>query len=275
MKPMSTSILDKERLTATQIGRFSDVDATGQADRYIAILDSVERLPHVVATRERSYELLDIDAGQTIVDVGCGAGRVVDELTARGVYAIGIDSSEKMISTARYRFPQRDFRLGSAGSLPLQDSSVHRYRAERLYVHLKDPMAALAEARRVLAPGGRVVLVDVDYDVWAIDADDIAMTRAILAAYAATFVSPWIGRRLRGLLLDAGFEDVMVEVNTDVVTDYTAMEPFLPSWVAPSVSSGVLTRAQADTWLAEQARRGETNRFLRLFSMFVASAHRP
>jgi ubiquinone/menaquinone biosynthesis C-methylase UbiE len=180
-----------------------------------------------------------------------------------------------MIALARRRFPHRDFRLGAAGSLPFADSSVHGYRAERLYQHLTDPTAALAEARRVLVPGGRIVLIDQDYDFWAIDADDTATTRAIVAAHAATLASPWIGRRHRALLLDAGFEDVAVEANTDMITDYASFKPYLPIIIGPSISAGMLTQTQADAWLAEQARRGETNRFLKVFSLFLASARRP
>jgi ubiquinone/menaquinone biosynthesis C-methylase UbiE len=272
---MGSNTLYSQSAATLQFGCFSDVDATGDPDDYISFLETVERWPHVRTNREPSYEPLEIRPGETALEVGCGAGRAVDELVARGAHAIGIDSSEQMLRTARRRFPQRDFRLGSAELLPLQDSSVHRYRADRLFVHLNDPMAALAEARRVLMPGGRIVLVEPDLDYWAIDADDMAVTRAILTARADTLVYPWFGRRSRALLLDAGFEDVMVEVRTDVVSDYASLEAYLPSEVAPSVSSGLLTKVQADAWLAEQARRGKTNRFFRVFAAFLVSARRP
>jgi len=272
---MSRNTMNSPKPASLELGRFNDVDATGRGDDYIAMLDLVERLPAALAWRERSYQLLDVAPGQAVVDVGCGTGGAVAELAARGAQAIGIDSSKWMIDAARRRFPQRDFRLGSAGSLPFEDGSVYGYRAERLYQHLPDPVAALAEARRVLAPDGRIVLLDQDYAMWVIDSDDVQTTCTILDAYTRTHTSPWIGRRHRALLLDAGFDDVVVEVNPSIVTDYASMEPFLPSVVAPSVNSGVLTQAEADTWLAEQARRGETNRFLRVFSTFLSSARRP
>jgi hypothetical protein len=133
----------------------------------------------------------------------------------------------------------------------------------------------------VLAPGGRIVLLDSDMDMWAIDSDDVPTTSAILAALAGTIASPWIGRRYRALLLDAGFTDVAIELRTAVVTDYPSVAEQMPGFASPAVRSGVLTQAQADAWLAEQARRGATNRFLRLVPMFLrlvpmflASAHR-
>ncbi len=158
--------------TSPQIGRFSNVDASKEAEQFVAFLERIERLPTAGELRERSYELLDAGEGSMVVDVGCGTGRVVDDLAGRGIKAIGVDISEQMIAVARQRFPNRDFRLAAAESLPFEDDVLDRYRAERLYQHLKDPVRALAEARRVLAPGGRIVLVDQDYDMWAIDADD-------------------------------------------------------------------------------------------------------
>jgi len=255
-------------------GNFRDVDATHRAEQFIAFLDRIEGLPQSVDLRERSYQLLRGLPGEKAVDVGCGTGRAVAELRARGIQALGIDISQQMIETARNRFPDEDFRIADAASLPFEDKTLHLYRAERVYQHLAHPAVALLEAYRVLAPGGRIVLLDPDADMWAIDADNQEMTRALMRALSNVVTSGWIGRRYHSLLLDAGFVDVTIEVKTGIFTDY-AHTPILPGMANAGVAAGILTQQEADGWLAEQKRRTQEGRFLLAMPIFLASARRP
>ncbi len=260
--------------TGPEIGNFSNVDATQQAEQLIAFVDTLERLPRALETRERSYQLLNGQPGETAVDVGCGTGRAVAELSARGIHAIGVDISQQMITSARKRFPDGDFRLAAARSLPFADHEVHLYRAERVYQYLADPTEALLEARRVLAPGGRIVLLDPDGDMWALDADNQEMTRALMRAISDTIVNRWGARRYRNLLLETGFVDVTIEVRTGIYTDYT-QAALLPGMAKAGVAAGILTQHEADTWLDEQKRRTQEDRFFMAMPIFLASARRP
>lgn len=260
--------------TGPAIGHFSDVDATNQAEQFIAFVDRIESLPHSKESRERSYQLLNGLPGETAVDVGCGTGRAVAELRERGIRATGIDMSSQMISVAQRRFPDGDFRIASASSLPFADHSLDLYRSERVYQYIADPAEALLEARRVLAPGGRIVLLDPDADMWAIDADDQQTTRVLTRALSDTIAGRWIGRRYRSLLLDAGFIDVAIEVKTGIYTDFT-QDPLVPSLAKIGLATGVLTQEEVDVWLAEQKRRGQEDRFFLAMPIFIASARCP
>ncbi len=64
------------------------------------------------------------------------------------------------------------------------------YRADKVFHELADPRAALNEAWRVLASGGRVVLVGQDWESFIIDSDDPDLTRTIVTARASAVVSP-------------------------------------------------------------------------------------
>jgi ubiquinone/menaquinone biosynthesis C-methylase UbiE len=263
-----------EQAAATEIGRFGDVDATGEAERFIAFLEHIESLPLSVETRERSYALLQPQRDDAVVDVGCGTGKAVAELTARGATASGIDVSERMIALARRRFPAGDFRVAAAEDLPFAGGTLQGYRAERVYQHLHDPAVALAEARRVLAAGGRIVLIDQDYDMWAVDSADPATTRALARAFADSITHPWIGRQYRGLLLDAGFTDVAIEIKPLTFTSYADAAPGLMGAAEAAVASNAVTREQADAWLAEQRQRDEQGRFFMAMALFLASARK-
>jgi len=243
-------------------------------DTLISMLDAAEDLPGAVALRRRSYDLLGAAPGTSVVDVGCGAGRAVAELAGRGVRAVGADPDEQMVAVARGRWPDADLRLAEAYDLPLPDASMDGYRADKVFHILAEPERALAEARRVLAPGGRIVLVGQDWDTVVLDSDDPDLTRTIVHARADLVTDPRSVRRQRDLLLDAGFQDVEVEVHTGVFTG-PAMLPMLIGMAEATCSSGAVTREQADAWVADQRTRAEGDRLFLAFPMFVVSATAP
>jgi SAM-dependent methyltransferase len=225
----------------------------------LAVLDAVDAQPMAVELRTRSYELLGDLTGRTVVDAGCGAGRAVAELAERGAHAIGVDLDPEMIAVARERWPAGEFHVGDACELPLETGSVSHYRADKVLHALDDPARAVAEARRVLAPGGRAVLVGQDWDMIVVDSDDPEATRRLVHAKADSLPSPHAGRKYRNLLLDAGFTDPVVEVHTGVFTDDTAL--------------AVLHRVTDEkTWLAEQAERARTNRIFVAIPLFLVAA---
>ncbi|MEW2160568.1 methyltransferase domain-containing protein [Streptomyces sp. NPDC007189] len=243
-------------------------------DDLIALLDAADRLPGVVELRERSYALLGAGPGMSVVDVGCGAGRAVMELAERGVKAVGVDPDTRMIAVARGRWPGADFRVAGAHDLPLADASVDGYRADKVFHELAEPERALAQARRVLRPGGRIVLVGQDWDTFVIDSDDPVLTRTIVHARADLIASPRAARRYRNLLLDAGFDEVTVEVRTGVFTG-TAMLPLLVGLAEAACSSGAVTRHDADGWIAGQRTRAGADRLFLALPVFVAAATVP
>ncbi|MEO3768893.1 methyltransferase domain-containing protein [Micromonospora sp. B9E7] len=225
----------------------------------LATLDAIEREPAAVALRTRSYELLGDLTGRTVVDVGCGGGRAVAELAERGAHAVGVDLDPEMIAVARERWPAGVFQVGDACALPLETGSASHYRADKVLHVLEDPARAVAEARRVLAPGGRAVLLGQDWDMIAIDSDEPETTRRLVHAKADSLPSPRIARGYRNLLLDAGFTDPIVEVHTGVFTGDTALDL-------------VKRITDEESWLAEQAARARANRILVVVPIFLVAA---
>jgi ubiquinone/menaquinone biosynthesis C-methylase UbiE len=220
----------------------------------IQILDVVDTMPVATDLRSRTYSQLD--RGR-VVDVGCGTGRAVAELAEHGFDPVGVDLSEEMIAVARERWPA-DFRLGDAYSLPLDDGEVVGYRADKVFHVLESPDRALAEARRVLAPGGRIVLVGQDWDGIMIDSSDPVRTREIVHARADGLPNPRIARAYRNLLLDNGFSEVSVEVHTTVFTE-------------PAMLPMVMGFSEDAEWLADQTSRAQAGRFFVAVPVFLAS----
>jgi ubiquinone/menaquinone biosynthesis C-methylase UbiE len=99
-------------------------------------------------------------AGRRILDAGCGAGPIAVRLRDRGATVAGFDSSAKMLELARRRLgPEADLRVaGLSSPLPFDDEAFDDVIASLVLHYLEDWTAPLAELRRVLRPGGRLIV---------------------------------------------------------------------------------------------------------------------
>jgi SAM-dependent methyltransferase len=255
-------------------GRFTDVDVSPERQALVAFLDWAENQRWVRDVRRRLAEVLRLRAGSRVVDVGCGTGAVVAGMVAEGVAATGVDSSEVMIALARQRHPGCTFEVGGAERLPIESASLAGYRAERVLQHVGDPVVVVSEARRVLAPGGRIAVQDTDYDGWAVASDDVRTTRALIRALGDSVAHRSAGLSYRSWFTDAGFTEVSVEGIMYVETSLDACEPLLNILVNTGMNAGVVSADQGFSWLAEQRRRSETGRFCMYSPLFLASAER-
>jgi len=103
-------------------------------------------------------ELAGIEAGQRVIDVGCGPGALTTELVQRlGANAVAaVDPSEQFVEAARERHPGVDVQLAPAEDLPFADDEFDAALAQLVVHFMADPIAGLAEMRRVTRPDGVV-----------------------------------------------------------------------------------------------------------------------
>jgi ArsR family transcriptional regulator len=109
--------------------------------------------------------LEQVPEGVSVLEIGVGTGGLLSELAARGGQVIGVDHSPAMLDEARRRLTAAgisgiDLRLGEMSHLPLPDASVGCVVANMVLHHAADPPAVLTEIRRVLVPGGLMLLAD-------------------------------------------------------------------------------------------------------------------
>jgi len=265
---------------ARAMERLDDVDVS-ESNPLLAFLDRVERVPDAIARRKRSYELLGLRAGAKVADVGCGGGTAVREMAAYvspGGSAVGVDVNEMLLEAASARAARAGvevaFHMASAEALPFAPASLDGYRAERLFQHLPAPVKALAEARRVLAPGGRIVLVDQDWDGVLLDSEDLATTRLMLRTFCDGILNGTIGRQYQRLLSDVGFEDVKVYAEAIVSTSFDEYG-FFPELAAQGAEArGAVDAAVAKAWLDDQRDRARRGRFFLTMTLLIATGRR-
>lgn len=98
----------------------------------------------------------DIGLGQRVLDVCCGTGLVAAAAVERGASVVGIDISEDMVAIAAAKSITAVFGVGDAEALAFDDASFDGVICNFGLYHLPDPDRAIAEAARVLRPGGRL-----------------------------------------------------------------------------------------------------------------------
>jgi SAM-dependent methyltransferase len=114
--------------------------------------------PFELAPRRR-FLLEHVAAGERVLDIGCGEGWFASELVRAGVSVVGIDVAQEPLRRARARDPALDLRLVDAeGPWPLEDAGFDAVWAGETIEHVADTAGWLSEVRRVLRPGGRLLL---------------------------------------------------------------------------------------------------------------------
>jgi ubiquinone/menaquinone biosynthesis C-methylase UbiE len=223
-----------------------------------------------VAARDAYLSLLGVTAGEHVLDVGCGSGAVTREIARcvghRGL-ALGLDPSAELLAVARELAQQAglgdrvEFREGNALRLPFPDQSFDVVLCVTVLSHVPVGEAAIPELVRVLRPGGRLGVFDLDTDMTAFTHPDRALTRRIVAAASdATAVDGWLVRRLPSLFQRAGLGDVRVRgffpLETDLQSFYASMAD---RCAEAAVKVGVITELEGQRWLdafREQGAQG-------------------
>lgn len=102
---------------------------------------------------------LDAQPGEIVLDVGCGPGTFYPVLRTFGVKIVALDASLGMVSEIEAQNVATQWPAqANAERLPIAAASCHRVMANHMLYHVPDQMAALTEMRRVLRPGGRVLI---------------------------------------------------------------------------------------------------------------------
>lgn len=141
-----------------------------------------------------------LDPDWVLGDLGCGTGRVAESLAPFVGRVVAVDSSREMLGAARDRLRDLsnvDVREGSLEALPLDDHELDAALVFLVLHHVAAPDVALAEAARVIRPGGRVLVVD--------------MTPHDRVSYQHDMGHAWLGlseQQVSDWLAAAGFESM-------------------------------------------------------------------
>jgi SAM-dependent methyltransferase len=247
------------------------------------VLENAYRGSDIVKRRLANLEALMPHTGETIVDVGSGPGYLIAEL-ARAVgdtgKVIGIDPSADMRKAAASRcdsFPNVRILDGTATELPLDNDSVDRCVSLQVFEYLPDIPTALAEIRRVLRPGGRLVVGDIHWDSWVWHSDEPERMAAMMSAWDHHLTNRCVPAKLPQMMREAGYqvETVIPLVVLDTVLRNDGLAMMLLSLMQAYARQNELAdEPTVRAWADEQRHLAANGRFFFSLVHFVTSGRR-
>ncbi|MGH7223011.1 MAG: methyltransferase domain-containing protein [Gemmataceae bacterium] len=269
--------MDKHKLFG-----FTDVDQTNDPDYFIRFLDEASADESFQAYKQHSFALLELEPGQYVLDVGCGTGedaRAMARRVAPGGRVVAVDGSQSMIATAQRRAEECGlpvaFQVADAHQLPFADNSFDAARADRIFMHLESPAQALRDMMRVVRPGGRVLVYEVDFETLTVDLPDRPRTRKIVNIWCDGFRNGWLGRHVPALFREVGLHDVRITPATLWLRYPVAMQMVGPATVERACAAGLLTANEGENWLRNVQERYEAGLLFCTLTGFLVLGRKP
>lgn len=226
------------------------------------------RLARHSAQETAPFFLKELQPGMRVLDCGCGPGAItvgLAEAVAPGD-VVGVDIQQSQVDMGRRLAVERGtgnvaFQQGSIYELPFPDASFDAVSAFHLLFHLREPMRALREMRRVLKPSGVIGIRDPDgggsvFEPWSASA--AAVFECNRRGHEFNGGDPAFGRKQRRLLYEAGFErvegaSVAVTSGTPAALEQLAEAICLrltgPAYLEAIVGQGLAARTELDMML--------------------------
>jgi SAM-dependent methyltransferase len=225
--------------------------------------------PEGMARRMAVFEALAVESGQAILDLGCGGGHLVREFALavgdRG-RAVGLDVNAEQLEAARAvcdGLPAAELVEGDATNMAFEDGTFDGLAAIQTLEYIPDVDRALAEARRVLKPGGKAALVSVLWDHWRFHGADPGLNARMLDTWRAHCPHQMLPVELPRKLTAAGFGGVLRRPMAFL--NGTLHENAYALWAAKIVAAFAVGQGIAEEdaarWLDQLAEADREGRF--------------
>ncbi|MEV0901050.1 methyltransferase domain-containing protein [Actinoplanes sp. NPDC049802] len=249
----------------------------------LEVLVAMGRHPEIQRVRRVGYDSLRPTAGQRLLDAGSGAGDVARLLAATvggdgDVLAVDYSASLTAAAVDRHDGSNVRYLTGDVSALDLPDDCVDGVWCERVLQHVDDADRAIGEMIRVTRPGGRICLIDTDWDSLAFDGMPAGLGEVVLAHVRGNFTPRQhdMGRTLRRRLVASGLSRLTATPVTCFFGTPESAAVVLPM-VNPQVPEEVWATPPGlrDEWLACVEAAGASGTFLAVLTIWVVTGTVP
>jgi ubiquinone/menaquinone biosynthesis C-methylase UbiE len=248
--------------------------------------DALQRMaahPEIQRVRGVALDALQPAPGQRLLDAGAGIGEVarqLADLVAPDGSVVALDRSAATVRAAadRHDGSAVEYVPGDVTALDFRDGGFDGVRCERVLQHVPDPDRAIAELIRVTRAGGRVCLIDTDWDSLALDGVPAELVAAVREQFARRDMAHHsdMGRTLRRRLVRAGLDQVTatpVVLYFDTPGSAAVVLPFINRQVPPEAR--MIPDHLREEWFGAIDAAGERGEFLAVLTMWVVCGIRP
>jgi SAM-dependent methyltransferase len=223
--------------------------------------------------KQRSYALMHVEPGQTVLDVGCGTGIDTVELAAlvgSSGRVVGVDYDADMLAKADERAQEANVsawvkhQKADVTQLPFEDGMFDSCRSERVFQHLPEPEKALDEMVRVTKSGGWIVVFDADWGALSINTSETDLEwRLLQFRVEHLHHNGYSGRKLLGMFKRRGLADIVVEPASTYFDDLNTAR-FIASFdefEQAGVARGIITPDELARWRTSLERSSDSGDF--------------
>jgi arsenite methyltransferase len=253
-------------------------------DKAARALEAVYLTGDLIAQRDAVLRALAPRLGEAVADIGCGPGllalEIAEAVGSQG-RVLGVDASTAMVAIANRRCAPAGnvtVEVADAVRLPGGDGMFDALVCTQVLEYVPDVPAALQEFLRLLRPGGRLLLMDTDWESCVWHSTDRDRMRRMIDAWDSHCSHPQLPRTLVTMLADAGFAAPRVEVHALVThtrnadTFARAMEETLSRH---AVRTGQVDADTASAWRRDLESLDAEGRYFFSLNRYVFHARRP
>ena len=247
------------------------------------LVEEFNSSPQARLRRRSITDALAPQLEESLVDVGSGPGNQIAEIAPMvgpTGEVVGVDPEDSAIDIASQRcrdLPNVRFEQASLPALPFEDGTFDAVMSSQVFEYLEDVTTALAEIRRILRPGGRVLIHDTDWGALLWHASDRDRMARILSLWDGHLADPHLPQTLGAKLRDVGFVNVVAQPIVHVESDLVpgSMSDVLRKFVIGYVESQGLEQDEVQAWQQDLVQLAQQGAYFFSSNEYIFTAEKP
>jgi ubiquinone/menaquinone biosynthesis C-methylase UbiE len=261
-------------------------DSPKKASNIVEFLENRSKYPDQIKVNNTLKDVLDPQKGEYLLEVGSGSGvlcRLMAKYISPGGLIIGIDNSPEVVKISQAYANSHNlnkvitFKVNEASKIDYPDGYFDGAFAARLLLYISRPLEVINELVRVVKTGGRIVLMDWDFETLVIDHSNRELTRRIFH-WRNDYIdgNNWSGRQLFRLLRRGGMRKVTAYPVVTIATDEnSSLTQTLWHAASNALDQKIISSEEYESWVSEIKTRIKNQQYFASIVYFIVHGFVP